>query len=694
MQYMITLNSTMPNMSSDALFRHLPLYSAAFQHISNRGYSPLQQHQHHTNTLSNVHVVHRFPEISSFLMLQHHGHTLDFRPGPRIPYQPCLSQPVPLEHLDNMNNVVPTCQLINALPCHAISGTQYPTVSCQSCAVQPHNHPLMTQSANATATVTSSSQLHHHESTRAPFTQMNLPHSPPPPTRKILATRKRKGSTSENESVLDSKYPKKNAVGKIEFRPLLTPSSRRHVKMSRPNISNRSFPNMQSSRDVSTISPTEMTTLGTAHGMPYKFEFNIPFPERPKEKTPMKLSSASVFKKPRNEISEKYQKTWPTEPVPKQGYISVLEQAINQLSERCMEDAKEADPTDSNKENIEKTNTADEISGAAVTKESLDKAWLEVLDKVFGKSDEHQQSGSRNYSSCGTSAYPSEYYSEVDWTTSTLESDYVSGAEQENLKVSSGTESEELKDLLPQNFQLPPEIRQTSNESSPQDNILLCTETQSDRGLANAAGDHDYSKPESAQSDVSKYQYEHDRNDRNFEGSMAEGFVAFKNLGEEKQSNRRQDTNLNEEDEDDYSDEEDDDVRDEQEEEKATDADVETEFMSSAEHEPPKWTFLKPRLLKRSSPKKAAKAFKREIAESDTSSGKEGFVTPTYQCNFPTSSDSETALGNCTPSQARKPQPPFKSPEPVDPTFRGVTVRIRTKVEKDQVQLSIKGFFK
>ena len=418
------------------------------------------------------------------------------------------------------------------------------------------------------------------------------------------------------------------------------------------------------------------------------------FPPKPKEKASAKNSNASVPRKPRNEIPEKYQKTWPTEPVPKEGYISVLEQAINHLSERCLEDTRN-DNNCNNKENVSFGN--DQKDG--VTKESLDKAWLQVLNKVFGRSNETQSDvrGSNiSYSSSGTSGYPSECYSEVDWNSSTLESDYYnSSAEQENCNPnSSATESDELKELLPQNFQLPPEIRQT-NESFKEPNFPP-TGASTHENFDNSIGDHDYSKPHNS----SSFQDEEClvRNPSDSDGETTDIMKSQDrsdiNMLKEKNDCRSSMPHANEDDEDDETDEEDD-IRDEQEEEKATDGDVETEFMSSAEHEAPKWGFLKPRLLKRSSPKKMHKTYVREDgSDTNSSCGKAGFVTPTYQCNFPTSSDSEAALGNCTPSQTRKPTPPFKSPEPVDPTFRGVTLQIRTKVEKDQVQLSIKGFFK
>ena len=553
------------------------------------------------------------------------------------------------------------------------------------------NIPAATHSQNVAVQETSTSfreqQQQNFQETSAP---LGIPHSPPPPTRKTIA-RKRRSSCEQSDGILDSKYPRNGPVDKIEFRPLVPISGRRQTTFSRLNRTHAS----KRASHVGVVRSSSPKRNALVDANPYKFEFNIPFPPKPKEKTTVKNSNANVFRKQRNEIPEKYQKTWPTEPVPKEGYISVLEQAINHLSERCLEDTRN-DNNCNNKENVSVGNDEKD----AVTKESLDKAWLQVLNKVFGRSNETQNDARGNniaYSSSGTSGYPSECHSEVDWNSSTLESDYCnSGAEQENWKQGvSGTESDELKELLPQNFQLPPEIRQT-NESFKEPNFPL-TDVSSRENFDNSIGDHDYSKPHnpsSFQDEVCLV-----RNPSDSDGEIIDSLKSLDRRDiddtlKEKNNYRSPMSRTNEDDEDDETDEEDD-IRDEQEEEKATDADVETEFMSSAEHEAPKWGFLKPRLLKRSSPKKIHKTYMRED-ESDTNSScsKAGFVTPTYQCNFPTSSDSEAALGSCTPSQTRKPQPPFKSPEPVDPSFRGVTLQIRTKVEKDQVQLSIKGFFK
>ena len=477
-------------------------------------------------------------------------------------------------------------------------------------------------------------------------------------------------------------------MDKIEFRPLVPISGRKQTTFSRLNRTSAS----KRSSHSGFVRLTSPKGNASVDSNPYKFEFNIPFPPKPKEKTSAKNSNANVFRKPRNEIPEKYQKTWPTEPVPKEGYISVLEQAINHLSERCLEDTRN-DNNCNNKENVSVGN--DQKDG--VTKESLDKAWLQVLNKVFGRSNETQNDvrGSNiSYSSSGTSGYPSECYSEVDWTSSTLESDYYnSGAEQENWKPSgSGTESDELKELLPQNFQLPPEIRQT-NESFKEPEFLA-TGVSTRENFDNSIGDHDYSKPHNSSSFQDEVCLVRNPSDSDGEpiDSLKSRDRSDIDMLKEKNDCRSSTSHANEDDEDDETDDEDD-IRDEQEEEKATDADVETEFMSSAEHEAPKWGFLKPRLLKRSSPKKMHKTYVREdVSDTNSSCGKAGFVTPTYQCNFPTSSDSEAALGSCTPSQTRKPTPPFKSPEPVDPTFRGVTLKYAQRLKKIKYNYPSKGF--
>ncbi len=45
-----------------------------------------------TATLPQLYPMHRFPDVpSSWVMLQQQGHSLDFRPGPRINYQACVN---------------------------------------------------------------------------------------------------------------------------------------------------------------------------------------------------------------------------------------------------------------------------------------------------------------------------------------------------------------------------------------------------------------------------------------------------------------------------------------------------------------------------------------------------------------------------------------------------------------------------
>ena len=646
--------------------------------MSSRG-PPLQRIH---ATLPSVHVVQRFSEIPAYYrpMVHDHGHSMDFQRTSRIPYQTCIPQPLPLAHLDNVNTVVPACQLFSALPGHPLSAPRYPIPSCQPCAVGATSPPVMSQSmGNINQEQSTQFEQHQQQTFHQRSIPFSLPHSPPPPTRKTTM-RKRRRSFEESDDALESKYPRNSPLQKIEFRPLAPVSSRKQGSSSFSRLSRGVLNKRSNHSGVVTQMISPGITLRDTQ--PYKFEFNIPLPPKPKE---MVGSNANMFNSQPNEISEEYKKTWPTKSVPKEGYINVLEQAINDLSERCLKD-KDTPKNPSNKENVAVENGKNN----SVTKESLDKAWLHVLNKVFGKSKETRHREERQISSQSeTSGYPSECYSEVEWTSSTLESDScISGTEHENGKYNLDRKGgNELNELLPRNFQLPYDRKQTNEELK--EYVVSSIDEFASENYDKVVGDHDYSKPHITDFEDnayihSTYNFETETIECPDNRNIARGYKGIGDYG-------TLPSPVNE-DEDDESDD-DYDIIDEHEEEKATDADVETEFMSSAEHEAPRWGFLKPRLLRRSPSKKIIKSHKQGRSD-ETSETRKGFVTPTYQCNFPTSSDSEAAQGISTPSQTRKPQPPFKSPEPVDPTFRGVTLQIRTKVEKDQVQLSIKGFFK
>ncbi len=609
-------------------------------------------------------MVHRFAEMSNFLMLQHHGHTLDFSSGPRFPYQPCVGQCTPLAPGDPSNAAAtapsaPTCRLIGPLPCQGFSGAPFVANTCQPFTMPSFGNPPATQNSTAT---TASVQMPN----QGTFVE---PRSPPPPTRKVLEEARKRNGDPVTEPAVRAKYARTDPTGEIQFRPWAPSATRRPFHLSRLT------PGGRLAKSSSSKSPAN----------PYKFEFNIPFPPkqpkfplRPRERAG-KRSHSNLPQAQALATTPGFPTMWApqVQAAPKQGYISVLEQAINQLSEGCAGDAR--NPA-TNKENVQDSTLSN--LNLTATKESLDQAWLTVLDKVFGKSDPNQAPRSRNsfsYTSSG-SGYPSESYSEVDWTTSTLESDCVSGAEQEvttTKTVSKAADSNTEAQVVPS---VDREAQLTPSQSSEPGWKRELSERSSTPSAP--------AVPEAKVDRLSEKQDVTSKPEVVLEDALEDGMKTEQLDCEEQQGSTEAQT---QNDDFEYSDEED--VRDEREEEKATDADVETEFMSSAEHERPKWSLHKPRLLnlKRSVAKAAPVVYRPPTTDGG---GNEGFVTPTYRCNFPTSSDSEATQGNGTPSQARKPQPPFKSPGPVDPKFRGVTMQIRTKVEENQVQLSVKGFFK